>query len=128
MGGLEPLDTMSGQFGFARRLDAALTNSMTKDAMTVPALSTSWGHVAAPGRSRLIEDLWLARRTNSSVHVLMRKTLDSPSEGSDHTESAAVLVRRLMELLGYVAWLTNPAPKNWPVGGRLAIRPSCIAI
>lgn len=88
-------------------LDEAVRKAMTPKAMTVPAVQIGDRAVLAPGLLRLIEDLWLARRTFSAVHFLMDATSRSRTPAADFTESAAVLVRRLVELLAQVAWLTD---------------------
>lgn len=61
--------------------------------------------VARPGALRSIENLWLARRTLGSVHHMMLFTVTGNDR--DRTEDAAVLVRRLLELLADTFWLTD---------------------
>jgi hypothetical protein len=58
-----------------------------------------------PGALRAIENLWLARRTLGSVHHLMAFTITGKDR--DRTEDAAVLTRRLLELLSDTYWMTD---------------------
>ncbi len=60
----------------------------------------------APGPERALENLWLARRSLVSIHLLAQSTVRS---AADHTEDIAVLGRRLLELLVQTIWLTDYA-------------------
>jgi hypothetical protein len=61
--------------------------------------------VNRPAAIRSIENLWIARRTLGSIHHLMAYTVTGKDR--DRTEDAAVLVRRLLELLADTFWLTD---------------------
>ncbi len=92
-------------------VDEALRRAATPEVLTIPAVDVGgWVAVPAPGRTRLVENLWLARRTYSTIHFLMRHTAGSTTAAVDFTEDAAVLVRRLLELLAQTVWLTDYEP------------------
>ncbi|MDF1595726.1 MAG: hypothetical protein P1T08_06475 [Acidimicrobiia bacterium] len=77
----------------------------------MPAVDVGgWAAVLAPGRARLTENLWLARRTYSTVHFLMHHTDTVDTPAGDFTEDAGVLMRRLLELLAQTSWLTDYEP------------------
>lgn len=93
----------------ARHVEAALRASTS---LEVPTFETNRVRVFAPGKLRLVEDLTLASRTYDSVHFLMSHTPGDDTPRGDHTESAAVLLRRLIELLAQVYWLTGIPPPD----------------
>lgn len=94
----------------ALRVDEAIRRAVTPEVLTVPAVRIGPLTLCAPGRGRLVEDLWLARRTYSAVEFLMLSTSRSSTPAGDFTESASILSRRLLELLGQVSWLTDHVP------------------
>ncbi len=95
----------------AVRIDEALRRAATPEALTIPAVDLGeWATISAPGRARLVEDLWLSRRTYSTIHFLMLHTSKATSPAGDFTEDAGVLMRRLLELLSQTSWLTDHEP------------------
>lgn len=94
----------------AFRIDEAIRKAVTEEVLTLPGVDVGNITIFAPGRGRLVEDLWLARRTFTALHFLMLNTARSTTPAGDLTESASVLGRRLFELLGQVSWLTDFEP------------------
>ena len=95
------------------RIDEAIRRAATPEVLTIPAVEVGgWAAVVAPGRARLVENLWLARRTYSTVHFLMFHTANSTTPAGDFTEDAGVLMRRLLELLAQTSWLTDCNPPS----------------
>ncbi len=95
----------------AVRIDEALRRATTNDVRTVPAIDLGAGNsIPAPGRFRLIEDFSMARRTYSTIHFLMLCTGGASTAAGDFTEDSGVLMRRLLELLAQVSWLTDHDP------------------
>lgn len=95
----------------AVQIDEALRWAATPEALTIPAVDVGgWTVIPAPGRGRLVENLWLARRTFSTIHFLMLNTAGSTTPAGDFTEDAGVLMRRLLELLAQTSWLTDHEP------------------
>lgn len=102
---------LQAHLDLAVRIDEALRRAATTEALTIPAVDVGgWAAVPAPGRARLVEDLWLARRTYSTVHFLMLHTAKSTTTAGDFTEDAGLLMRRLLELLAQTSWLTDYGP------------------
>jgi len=95
----------------AVRIDEALRRAATPEVLTIPAVEVGeWATISAPGRARLVEDLWLARRTYSTIHFLMLHTSAAETPAGDFTEDSGVLMRRLLELLAQTSWLTDHEP------------------
>ncbi len=103
-------DALGESLARAVGVDEAVREAMTPEVMSVPAVEVDGSAVLAPGKMRLIEDVWLARRTFSAIHYLMEATNRATTPAADFTESAAVLVRRLLELLAQTSWLTDYDP------------------
>ena len=108
----------------ALQIDEALRRAATPEALTIPAVDVGgWAVIPAPGRARLVENLWLARRTFSTIHFLMLNTAGSTTPAGDFTEDAGVLMRRLLELFAQTSWLTDhEPPPSWSYRALLAIR------
>lgn len=60
---------------------------------------------ARPAPLRAVENIYLTRRTAGSIRRLMEGTVSGEDE--DRTEDAALLVRRLLELLADTYWMTT---------------------
>lgn len=98
--------------------DEAIGRLVTPEILTMPAVNLDGTRIVAPGRARLLEDLWLARRTHAALGLLMIHTSTSTTPAGDLTESAAILGRRLIEILGQVVWLIDyqaPEGLKFPV-------------
>lgn len=108
-----PDSTLAEHLKAAERIDEAIRVAATEDALTVPGVKVEGlFSISAPGQARLVEDLWLARRTYSTVHFLMLNTANAKTAAGDFTEDAGVLTRRLLELLAQVSWLTDIEPPD----------------
>jgi hypothetical protein len=94
------------------RIDESVREACTPEVLTVSALTYEEFTVVRPGEARLVEDLWLARRTFSTLAFLMARTAGANTEASDFTEAAGTLLRRLLELLAQVVWLTDMEPPD----------------
>ncbi len=95
----------------ALQIDEALRRAATTEVLTISAVDVGgWAVIPAPGLSRLVENLWLARRTFSTIHFLMLHTAVSKTPAGDFTEDAGVLMRRLLELFAQTSWLTDHEP------------------
>ena len=92
------------------RIDEAVREACTPEVLTVPALAYEELTVPRIGRARLVEDLWLTRRTFSTLAFLMMQTANATTEASDFTEAAGTLLRRMLELMAQVVWLTGVEP------------------
>lgn len=109
---LHQMTDLDRALALAVRLDEAVREAVTSEVLTVDAVEMGSVVVGVPGPSRLIEDLWLARRSFAALHFLMLNTARSTTPAGDLTESAALLGRRLFELLGQVSWLTDYEPPD----------------
>lgn len=95
----------------AVEIDESLRRAVTPEVLTIPAVDVGgWAVIPAPGRARLAENLWLARRTFSTIHFLMLHTAGSRTPAGDFTEDAGVLMRRLLGLFAQTSWLTDHEP------------------
>lgn len=80
----------------------------------VPSSSNGAIEITSPGYVRLIETHSLARRTWSSIATLISLMYQRESEeGVDFTEDAAVLLRRLFDLLAQAYWLVQKPSDDW---------------
>ncbi|MEX1093408.1 MAG: hypothetical protein WEF28_09650 [Acidimicrobiia bacterium] len=103
--------TLQAHMNLAVRIDEAIRRAATPEVLTIPAVDVGgWATVPAPDQARLVENLWLTRRTYSTIHFLMHSTAQAKTPAGDFTEDAGMLMRRLLELRAQTSWLTDYEP------------------
>jgi hypothetical protein len=103
---------LAAALSLAVEVDDAIRDSLTEEVMDVRGVEFDSTSVVLPGELRLHEDLSLARRDHAAIFHLMLRTA-SPESDDDLTEPAAVILRRLQELLLQVVWVSGvPSPDD----------------